>query len=93
MVTEVLQKDLCFIIDPEYQNYCMKMKLIECVPIPEHGIYLCNVICVERLKIVESTFRIVEGTVFIIIYYLLETKICYHLTITRLRFRRMSITL
>lgn len=43
MVTEALQNDLSFIIDPEHNNYCMKVKLVECVPIPEHGIYLCNV--------------------------------------------------
>lgn len=64
MVTEALQKDLCFIIDPEYKNYCMRVKLMECVPIPEHGVYLCSVQCVERLQIVETSFRIVEGTVF-----------------------------
>lgn len=30
MVTEALKKDLTFIIDPSYNDYCMKVKLIEC---------------------------------------------------------------
>lgn len=43
MITEVLKKNLTFIIDPQYNDYCMRVKLIECVPVHPHSIYICTV--------------------------------------------------
>lgn len=33
MITEALKNDLTFIIDPSYNDYCMRVKLIECLPV------------------------------------------------------------
>lgn len=43
MINEALNKELTFLIDPEYNDFCMKVKLVECIPIHDREIYICAV--------------------------------------------------
>ncbi|CAK70952.1 unnamed protein product (macronuclear) [Paramecium tetraurelia] len=62
MITEALKKNLTFIIDPQYNDCCMRVKLIECVPVHQHSIYVCTVQNIQRLKIVGFSERNIKDS-------------------------------
>ncbi|CAD8212275.1 unnamed protein product [Paramecium octaurelia] len=62
MITEVLKKNLTFIIDPQYNGCCMRVRLVECVPVHEHSIYVCTVQNIQRLKIIGFSERKIQDS-------------------------------
>ncbi|KAM3132047.1 hypothetical protein pb186bvf_015791 [Paramecium bursaria] len=57
MTTEALQKDLHFIIDPQVEGFCFKVKLLECQSYQDQQVYVCNVQNVGRYKIIQTSYR------------------------------------